>query len=288
MAPAVALATCAEHPGLDAEGRLLLDALCELGIRARPEVWTRTPRGGWDGYDLVVLRSTWDYTFALERFLRWGRALGPRLLNAPDVVAWNADKGYLNDLERAGVRAVPTERLAPGAAFEPPPGRFVVKPAVAAGARGAAVYDEVRRDEARRHVAALHADGLAVLLQPYLDAVDGPEAETALVHIDGALSHTMRKGPLLALGQAPEDGLFAAEDMRRVSPEPDVLELAGRAHRWVAERFGTPLYARVDILRDGHGAPAVLELELIEPSLFLDHEPGSAQALARAIIGRLP
>jgi hypothetical protein len=286
MPARVAIATCAEHPQLDAEGRLLLAALRGQGLDARPEIWTEPPAGGWAGYDLVVLRSTWDYTFMPARFVSWTRTVGARLLNAPDVVAWNADKRYLREIAEAGISTVATEYLAPGAPFVPPAGRFVVKPAVAAGARGAAVYDDARHDAARRHVAALHAGGNDVLVQPYLDAVDGAEGETALVFVEGALSHAMRKGPLLALDRDPRDGLFGAEQMRRAEPEADVVALGRRVHGFVEQRFGRPLYARVDVLRDGAGEPSVFELELIEPSLFLDYAPGSAQALARAIVAR--
>ena len=287
LPPAVALATCAEMPALDGEGRLLLAALRGLGVRAEAEIWNARPAGGWAAYDLVLPRATWDYTFMLPRFLAWAGDLGERLCNAPKVVAWNADKGYLLDLAQAGVATIATERLAPGAAFAPPPGRFVVKPAVAAGSRGAAVFDEQRHVAARAHVAELHDGGHDVLVQPYLDAVDGAEAETALVFLDGALSHAMRKGPLLALDIAPPDGLYRAEDMRRAEPGDDIVALGLQAHAYVEERFGRPLYARVDILRDEHGRPSVLELELIEPSLFLDFAPGSAGALARAIVARL-
>lgn len=289
MPDRVAIATCAEHRQLDGEGRLLLDALRELGVHAEPEVWTEQPAGGWAGYDLVVLRSTWDYTLMLARFRAWTQSLGARLLNTPGIVAWNADKRYLLDLARAGVRTVATERVAPGATPAPPPGRFVVKPAVGAGARGAAVFDDASHDAALRHVAALHAAGSDVLVQPYLDAVDGDEGETALVFIDGELSHAMRKGPLLALDLPAVEVGFRAEQMSCVEPAPDVVALGRRVLAIVYERFGGPLlYARVDVLRDASGQPAVLELELIEPSLFLDFAPGSAQALARAIVARLP
>ena len=283
----VAIATCAQLPRLDAEGRLLLAELREQGIDARPEIWSEQPSVGWGRYDLVVLRSTWDYTSAPVRFLEWTRAVGARLLNAPAVVAWNADKRYLLDLARGGVRIVATEHLAPGAPLAPPPGRFVVKPAVGAGARGAAVYDDARHDAARRHVAALHAAGSDVLVQPYLDAVDGDEGETALVFVDGRLSHALRKGPLLAIDRPPVEGLFASEEMTVREPAPDAVAHARRTHAPVERRFGRPLYARVDVLRDAAGEPAVLELELIEPSLFLDHAPGSARALADAIVARL-
>jgi hypothetical protein len=289
VSPRVAIATCAEIPALDGEGRLLLDALSELEVDAEPAIWTQPPDGGWNGrYDLVVLRSTWDYTFMPVRFQQWAQSIGPRLLNPPDVVAWNADKRYLFDLARAGIATIPTEHVAPGRAFTPPPGRFVVKPAIAAGARGAAVFDDARHASARAHAAALHGDGHDILVQPYLDAVDGAEAETALVFLDGALSHAMRKGPLLALDLAPPERLVRQEQMSLAGqPAADVVALGLRVHAHVEERFGRPLYARVDVLRDAREAPALLELELIEPSLFLDFAPGSPQALARAIAARL-
>jgi hypothetical protein len=286
--PAVAIATCAEMPALDAEGRLLLAALGELRIDAEAATWTTEPPGGWERYDLVVVRSTWDYTFMPARFVHWTQRIGPRLLNAPEPIFWNADKRYLFDLADAGLPTIPTAHVGPAATFTPPAGRFVLKPAVAAGSRGAAVFDDARHAAAREHLAALHAEGHDVLLQPYLDAVDGAEAETALVFLDGTLSHAMRKGPLLALDVPPPDGLFRQEQMSRVArPPADAVALARDVHAYVEERFGRPLYARVDVLRDAGGAPAVLELELIEPSLFLDFAPGSAQALARAIADRL-
>lgn len=288
-APAVAIATCADYPALDEEGRLLLDALRDLGVAAQPVVWSDRPAGGWQQYDLVVVRSTWDYTFALRDFLAWARAVGPRrLLNPPDVVAWNADKHYLKELAQAGISTIATEHLAPGVRFTPPPGRFVVKPAVAGGARGAQVFDEARHAQAVAHVASLHAAGNVVLVQPYLDAVDGDEGEIALLFIEGKLSHAMHKGPLLALDLPAVEVGFRAEAMSRAEPAPDVVALGHRTLDEIYERFGGPLlYARVDVLRDAGGAPAILELELIEPSLFLGFAPGSAAALARAIVARL-
>jgi len=181
--------------------------------------------------------------------------------------------------------------VAPGAPFTPPPGRFVVKPAVAGGARGAQVFDEDRHGQARAHVQRLHDGGHDVLVQPYLDAVDGDEGEIALVFVEGELSHAMHKGPLLALDRPAIETGHRPEQMSLV-PEPaaDVVALGRRTLAFVTERFGGgPLtYARVDVLRDGAGRPAVLELELIEPSLFLGFAPGSGQALARAIAARLP
>jgi hypothetical protein len=282
----VAIATCAAHPPPDAENRLLLEALRAHGVEAAAVPWNAPAPDGWDAYDAVVVRATWDYTWALDDFLRWTRAIGPRLHNAPDVIAWNADKRYLFDLERAGLPVVAGEHLPPGARFTPPPGRYVVKPTVSAGARDTAVYDEARHSAAEAHVRTLHADGRDVLVQPYLDSVEA-EAETEVVLVDGRVEHCIRKGPLLALDRPPPEGLYRAEDIRRRDGADDVVALARQTWEVVAERFGFPLYARVDVLRGDAGEPAVLELELIEPSLFLDVAPGSADVLARALVRRI-
>ncbi|MDX6691578.1 MAG: hypothetical protein QOG15_3035 [Solirubrobacteraceae bacterium] len=284
--PRVAIATCAELPDGDAECALLLDALRARGIDASTAVWSERPDDGWDAFDAVVIRATWDYTSATDRFQRWAGEIGARLHNAPDVIAWNADKRYLFDLERAGIPVVAGDLVAPGADVALPGGQFVVKPTVSAGARHTAVYDDARHAQAREHVAALHADGRAVLVQPYLERVQ-TEAETAVIFIDGELSHAMRKEPLLTLDQVEPAGLYRPETMSRREADPDVLDLARRTLGYATERFAQRLlYARVDVLRDDDGSPTVLELELIEPSLFLDYAPASADALADAIIQR--
>ncbi|HUR85030.1 MAG TPA: hypothetical protein VMY78_06765 [Solirubrobacteraceae bacterium] len=281
----VAIATCAEHPGPDDENRLLLEALEARGIDVAAVPWTSP--GGWEGFDAVVVRMTWDYTSRLDEFRRWTRAVAARLHNGAAAIGWNADKRYLFDLRRDGIPVVAGEHLPPGAAFiAPTEGRYVVKPTASAGARDTAVYDGAREDAAREHVAALHAAGRDVLVQPYLGSVE-TEAESAVVFIDGRLSHCMRKGPLLALDQPLVEGLYRPEDMRRRDGAEDVLELARRTHAVATNRFGPLLYARVDVLRDDDGTPTVLELELIEPSLFLDHAPGAAEALAAAVERRV-
>jgi len=285
MRPRIAIATCAEHPGLDLEAGLLQAALRDRGADAAPAVWSEPPDGGWEAYDAVIVRCTWDYPSSLDAFVQWVHEVGPRLYNAPDAIVWNTNKHYLLDLERAGIRPVATVVLAPGDPFAPPAARYVVKPAVSLGSQDAAVYDGDRAAAARAHVLALHAEGRAVLVQPHLASVDS-EGETAVVFLDGTVSHCMRKGPLLVLDQAPVDGLYRAEDMRRREPDADVLALARATFEVVRERFGAPLYARVDILRTDDGEPAVLEVELIEPSLFLDFAAGSADVLAQALLRR--
>ena len=121
------------------------------------------------------------------------------------------------------------------------------------------------------------------MLQPYLERVDR-HGETAMVYLGGRFSHAIRKGPLLRVGEGLVAGLFAPE---QISPrEPDAAELRVAAATLAAIPFERPLYARIDLIRDGAGAPVVLEAELTEPSLFLAHAPESAGSLASAILER--
>ena len=272
--PVVILATCVELPDGDEDGAILLDALHGRGISARWAAWT-DPDVDWAA-GLVVLRSTWDYTHDRDAFLHWVAEL-PRVANEAAVVRWNTDKVYLGDLAAAGVPTVPTTLAPPGADVAFPDGvEFVVKPSVGAGSRGVGRFTSERAGAAAQHVAQLHAAGRTALVQPYLDAVD-EAGETALIYVDGAFSHAVRKGPMLPDGIAhPVHGweLYIEE---QITPRvPDVAELAvGKAALdAVRSRFGTDqLYTRVDLLPSPAG-PVIVELELTEPSLFLQYGSG--------------
>ena len=278
-APRVAIATCADRAGLYPEGVLLVEALQQQGVTAVPAIWNGDV--GWDDFDAVMVRTTEDYFRTPARFLDWARSLGTRLFNSPETVEWNLDKHYLLDLAGHGIPVVATQYVPPGSRPEFPPGQFVVKPTVSAGANSTAAYDEAGQDAARRHVRELHAAGRTVMLQPYCHRVD-TEAETAVIFIDGELSHCMRKEPLLRVGQPPVES--KTEDMSVHEPPADMLDLARRAHDTVAASLGMPLYARADMVRDDAGRPVLIELELIEPMLFLGHAPGSAAKLAAAFV----
>src|SRR5262245_25322710 len=149
----VALATCREFAALDADDARLPALLARHGVAATAAVWD-APGVDWSEFDLVVLRSTWDYPAKAAAFLAWVDAL-PRVLNPAPVVRWNADKRYLGDLAAAGVPVVPTAFVGPGDPFAPPPGSFVVKPAVGAGSKGAARYGPGQATEARAHIGRL-------------------------------------------------------------------------------------------------------------------------------------
>jgi glutathione synthase/RimK-type ligase-like ATP-grasp enzyme len=281
--PRVALATCREHPGGDEDAPLLLAACSGAGLDAEWRVWDDAAVD-WGSYDLVVIRSTWDYVPRRDDFAAWAASV-PRLANPADVVRWNTDKTYLRDLATAGVPVVPTRHLGPG---DPPEwsaewGEVVVKPAVSAGGQDTARYGPGEADRARAHAAKLLAAGRRVLVQPYLATVD-EVGETAVVHLGGAYSHGLAKAALLERGGAAEiDGLWRPERVEPREPsaaERVVVEQALAAVPGGPERL---LYARVDLLPGPDGAPLVVEVELTEPSLFLTAVPAAADRFAAAL-----
>ncbi|HJQ42392.1 MAG TPA: hypothetical protein VJ831_04865 [Jatrophihabitantaceae bacterium] len=286
-APLALLATCAELPTGDEDADALNAALAAHGVHARWQVWN-DPDADWSA-PLTVLRSTWDYTPVREQFLQWTRSV-PNLANPVDVLEWNSDKTYLRDLAAAELPIVPTTWAAPGDVVAlPVDGEYVVKPSVGAGSRGAGRFAVGQDDAAHAHVAQLHDAGRVVLVQPYLGDVDAV-GETALIYVDGAFSHAVRKGAMLPEGVVhPVDSheLFVEERITAHDATPDERAVGQRVTQFVRQRFGADLlYARVDLLPSADG-PLLVELELTEPSLFLGYSDGAADRFASAIAARV-
>jgi hypothetical protein len=283
----VALVTCAELPDLEDDDRLVIPELAARGAHAEPVVWD-DPAVDWAGYDLAVLRSPWDYTARRDDFVAWAARV-PRLANPADIVAWNTEKTYLSALADAGVPVVPTEWVRPGDPWQPPPGEYVVKPAVSAGSRDTGRYAASDAAVARAHVARLQAAGRLVMVQPYLAAVD-EVGETGLLYVGGELSHAIRKGRMLSgpdSGTRPP-GLYLPERITTRPPSDAEVEVAGKVLAAVPGGPGRLLYARVDLIPGPDGAPLLVELELTEPSLYLGWAPGAADRFAAAITRLLP
>ena len=289
---AIALVTAREARELDEDLAPLFSALASSGAAVRVVEWDDN-EVDWSHFDLALLRSTWDYSMRLPEFLDWAErtASATHLLNPLAMVRWNTDKHYLAELMDADVRTVPTTFIEPGESanqimneflVQHAATEFVVKPAVSSGARDAQRYGRRQLDIAKLHIRRLQDANRSVVLQPYLERVDA-EGETALIYFDGRFSHAIRKGPLLLRGEASTRALFAAEQISPRVPRLDELRTGERA--LAAIPFATPLYARVDLIRDADGTPRVLELELTEPSLFLTYAAGSVERLAALVLG---
>lgn len=275
MTPRVALATCAGLPDLDEDGPLLRAALDRAGVTHEVCVWD-DPSVDWAAYDLVLLRTVWDYWDRHEEFLGWAASV-PRLANAADVVTWNTDKSYLGRLAEAGIPVVPTTYLTTADGWQPPSTAFVVKPTVSAGARDTAAYAG-GDTAAAAHLADLLARGKVPMVQPYVQAID-ETGETAVLVFEGEVSHAACKSAILRVGTGVDNDI---DSRAFVSPREASLEEAALALQVldVVRGWGHDLlYARVDLLP----GPVLIELEVTEPSLFLRHAPGSADRFAQAV-----
>jgi glutathione synthase/RimK-type ligase-like ATP-grasp enzyme len=266
--PRIVLAGCPQLPSGDGDDAGLVQALRRRGLQAR---WLSWDHPDVVRADIVVLRATWDYAQRLDEFLAWTTTV-PHLLNAPSVVAWNADKRYLLDLARHGVPTVPSTVFAPGEVVRLPGAEeVVVKPATGAGAVGAQRFTS--SDAALAHAAALQARGAAVVVQPYDQRVERA-GETALVFLGGKPSHAFAKAAILPpQGRQTEldaTATYAIETLTPAEPDFEIWDVGFAALAAAAEQLNTSardfLYARVDVIGDIDD-PRLLELELIEPSL---------------------
>lgn len=291
--PRIALVTTPAATGLDPDEQPLRSALAAAGADVAMAPW-RDPAVDWSSFDLVVLRSPWDYVEHLDEFLAWLRrveAVAP-LRNPGGLVTWNLDKRYLRELADAGVPVIPTTWLAPGDTWTwpgpgpgPGSGDLVVKPVVGAGSRDLAVYradDPGHRVAAEAHVARLLGAGRAVMVQPCLRSI-AEQGEWPMVYVEGRFSHTASKRVPVPEGSVTAE-FFVMEQMAEATATPDMIAVADAAMALVSARFGTPLYGRVDLVRDDDGALRVLEVELAEPSLFLPQAPGAAAPMAEAFV----
>jgi len=231
----------------------------------------------WSAFDAALIRSTWDYHDVVDDFLAWVRraAQATRLHNPVRLIEWNAHKRYLVDLEAAGLPVVPTAlvtRADPESMTNIADRRgwsaVVVKPAVSAGAKATGRYD-VGDPAGERALRGVLATGDA-LVQPYLTEVES-HGETSLVVIGGHVTHAVSKLP--STGDFRVQAHFGGAE-RAVEPTPSEKELAGQALAAVSP-FGPVTYARVDCVTVD-GQPRLMELEVIEPALYLSFGPMSA------------
>ena len=294
----VALATCSILPDLDPDDAPLLAALADRGVEAVAAVWD-DPDVDWASFDLVVIRSTWDYSSRRDDYIAWTKTV-PHLANDAEVVAWNIDKYYLKTLGEMGLPVVRTLWLDPARHLTsqaihtrlPAHGDYVIKPTVSAGARDTARYQEntaKARGEAILHARELLRSGRHVMVQPYLNQID-VVGETGLIFFNGEFSHAVRKNAMLTRGHRPTQGLYQEEVMRSIEATESELALGQRALEAARTILGDVakelLYARIDLVPGDDGEPILLELEFTEPSLFLGKSQGALDRFADAIVAR--
>jgi glutathione synthase/RimK-type ligase-like ATP-grasp enzyme len=276
----IAVAGCKGYPD-DPDWRLLSDSLAALGVTARLAAWD-DPAVDWASFDLVVIRSTWDYATRPDDYLAWAQRVArlTTLANPIEVIRWNIDKSYLADLGREGISVLPTTWVEPGDEWEPPPGEFVVKPAISAGAIDTARYGPPHHAEARTHLQRLQGQQRTAMVQPYAASVD-ERGELAMIFVGGSFSHAVRKTALLTLGEGAVVAMWERTVLSPGSPNDQEQAFAAEIVTRLRHRFGEDLlFCRIDLIDDSAGRPIVLEVELIEPCLFFTEVPGAAERFA--------
>ena len=283
---ALRLASCKVLPEPDPDAEPLAAALEAAGLPAAVLGWD-DPDVDWDAPIPTVLRTTWNYALAPEAFCAWldRVAVAAPLWNPLPLVLQNLHKRYLVELPLRGVAAVPTRMIEQGQRGELAEcadafatDHLVVKPAIGAGSLDTERFTRGEDVRFAAHVDRLAARG-DVLVQPFIESVQD-YGERSLVWIDGELSHAIRKTPR-----------FSGDAERIDGPLPIAGDEAALAQAvlapLLAEHGERMLYARIDVARDAGGRPMVMELELIEPSLFFAKRPGSAERFVAGLMRRL-
>lgn len=268
----VAHVTCATLPEPDFDEALTLQAFRDRGHQIEPVAWDR--EADWSQYDVAIIRSTWNYPECPAEFAAWVDDVSAQalLLNAPEVVRWNLDKHYLQELD---VPTVPTIFGTAGEIELPPQGKFVVKPTIGAGSMDTRVFDSGEVSEAREWLRGFPTDK-GFMVQPFLESVL-TVGEQSIICIGTTPTHRIEKRPR-----------FAGQDESVTGPLPVGEEFAQIAKQTVGA-FENLLYARVDMIQS-EGKWLLSELELIEPSLFFLQNPSALSPFvdeAERIVARL-
>ena len=265
------------------EDQLVIDALEGVGLKTQKVAWSDASFD-WSKTKLALFRTTWDYAERFTRFSDWliDVSTKTRLINDYETIIWNLDKHYLADLKEANVNIVPTYFIQPGdkrtlANLHEELGweRTVLKPAVSAAAKDTfklsldtLVSHEKKFGELIKHE--------ALMLQPFQDSVV-ERGELSLIMIGEECTHAVLK--------VAKEGDFRVQDdfggtVHDYEPSSEEIALASAA---VKACHHLPLYARVDIVADNDGKPAISELELVEPEMWFRKNHEAAKKLANAV-----
>lgn len=266
---------------------LLTSALQAKGLRVLRVDWADTTVD-WSNVKAAVFRTTWDYFHRFSSFSAWLDVVEQQtlLINPPELIRWNWDKHYLRDLEQKGIRIPETIFIEPGdrvtlAELHLATGwnHTVLKPAISGGGRHTYRLDSDNMAVHEEVFGKLVAQE-AMLLQPFQDNVLS-SGEVSMIVIDGIVSHAVLK--------KAKEGDYRVQD-----------DFGGKAHPYEASEAEkvfamevvaacqiTPAYARVDMIWDNDGQMALSELELIEPELWLRHNPPAAELFANAILKQM-
>ncbi|WP_441245524.1 ATP-grasp domain-containing protein [Kitasatospora sp. McL0602] len=278
--PSVRLVTAAHLPELAPDDQELLHALGRLGVATEVVVWD-DPAVDWSLAPVTVIRSVFDYHLRHPEFMAWLDRIEPltSVQNAAEIIRWNSHKSYLTRVAEAGFPIIPTEWVRQGETGDLAAilgGRGwetgVVKPAVSASAHETLMVEKADLAEGQAHLDRLAAQG-DVLVQPYLHDFT-TVGETSVIWLGGEQTHSVRRP------SGMHTSLEVAHVGAPLAPSREELDFARAVYDWITP---APLYARVDILNTADHGLLLLELELVEPALYLRHSTSIADRFAKAV-----
>lgn len=276
----VALLTYSGAPELNAPDKKLISLLKRYNIVANPVVWNDN-QTDWTKFDSLIFRSTWDYYLYPEVFIKWLSFLqesAVKTINNADIIRWNAHKFYLKDLQKKGINIIPTVFYSPGNIIEIPENwdHMVIKPAISAGSYMTEVHSAKQAENILQNLTKTE---MYFLIQEYFPEIT-TLGELSFIYFDGKFSHAVRK--------TPKTGDFRVQSQfggtyEKIIPDAETLHQTDSIIRALDD---LTCYARVDgVLRDG--LFYLMELELIEPDLYLQFEEGAAEQFAYVIYKHL-
>ncbi len=276
----IALASSAADNAGDTDLPQLIAAAESLGHHAEIAIWDDLTVD-WHAFDIVAIRSCWDYTRRRDEFVAWCRTVGDRLINHPDIIEWNSDKTYLRQLAENGVNIIETMWDVSTRAELGDHPSWVVKPTISSGSATTAHWTTA--EAALAHTADLRAAGHHTMTQPYVASID-EVGEFANYFFAGEYSHSVRKPALLTADEIPAPGATFPGGLRAVDVDASVIDFARRVNATAERVTGrTLVQSRVDVILNESDAPMLMELELVEPALFIDYAPDAARRYVEAL-----
>ncbi len=265
------------------EDWLVVEALEKEGLKPTRLAWD-DKNFDWNNTKAVLFRSTWDYFDRFDEFSQWMEKVSrqTQLINSEKIIRWNIDKHYLQDLENMGVHTLPTvfiekdsttslEQLLKETRWN----KCILKPCISGGARHTYKIDPENMDQYEGIFQELiHNE--AMMLQPFIKNIV-EKGEISLVILNGKYSHAVLKKAKPGDFRVQDDWGGSVHDY---DPDPDEISFAELAVKNCVE---SPVYARVDMVKDNEGKLAIVELELIEPELWFRKNIKAAPTLAKAI-----
>ncbi|MEQ8903713.1 hypothetical protein [Ekhidna sp.] len=269
------------------EDRLVMEALEKLGLKTKKVAWSDASFD-WTQTKIALFRTTWDYAEKFTAFSDWLMevSMESKLVNDYETIVWNLDKHYMNDLKDAGVNVVETYFIEPRdtrtlqeihdeLGWE----KTVLKPAISAAAKDTFMLSPETIGNLEERFAYLVKDE-TMMLQPFQEDVL-KRGELSLMLIGETYTHAVLKVAKPGDFRVQDDFGGTVADYKPTQAEIDLAIAAVKACE------NTPLYARVDIVNDNNGNPAVSELELVEPEMWFRKNAKAAEMLAEKVKGLL-